>query len=97
MSTLQPIDLSHFVKVADTEEIAMEERNTEEGQFGDLGLWNQNNGTITFVDENCDQWVGRSTRQTVDMLQAAGYDHDGGLWVPHSNDGGKYLRENLPE
>ncbi|HII72538.1 TPA: hypothetical protein HA265_07315 [Candidatus Woesearchaeota archaeon] len=59
------------------------------------GRYSGNNSALVFVDENLDQYVGIWTPELVEELEAKGYRH-AHFYVPHSNDGGRFLREEFP-
>jgi hypothetical protein len=64
----------------------------EKARFEHIGKYCSNNGVIAFVDENRDYWIAKNTKEAEDALKNAGYTL-GSVYVPHSNDGGKFMRE----
>ncbi|MDP7181980.1 MAG: hypothetical protein QF486_05115 [Candidatus Woesearchaeota archaeon] len=98
MRTLQPIDVSQFIPIDDAPETVVGKTiEVEDGLFGDLSMWNQQNGVLTFVDDKSRQYVAFDTTARRQLLAEAGYERDEQLWVLHSNDGRAYLREHLSE
>lgn len=59
--------------------------------------WDENNGVLVVYDEEGRPWIKRSedVTQTVD-IQFRQYALKRGAYVPHSNDGGHFVRNVIP-
>lgn len=86
----------HFVKATGTiENIGGALCQVGKGRDTDIGSYTINNGTLTFVDEKGEYWVGMaSDGVAINILKQAGYKKGGGH-VPHSNDGGHWMKYNF--
>ncbi|MDP6527367.1 MAG: hypothetical protein QF858_00610, partial [Candidatus Pacebacteria bacterium] len=93
LERLKPFDKeAHFAKATGTQE--GHGHQVGKGREEEIGSYGYNNGTLAFVDENGDYWVGRPNDAAYRALQEAGYQ-DRGVYVPHSNDGGAWMSENF--
>ena len=63
----------------------------EKGRKDSRGKYSHNNGVLVAVDQDCDVHIGRDTSENVAVLEALNFE-PGSFYVPHSNDGGEYLR-----
>ncbi len=61
-----------------------------------IGMFNYENGIIAFIDDQGVIWVGIKTDEAINILQKAGYTA-GPIAVPHSDNGGLWIREKLAE
>src|SRR3989344_2462843 len=65
-------------------------------EFGEPNTWDVNNGTVVVYDQKgwpwVRQWCGLASAQ-VDVIVKM-FNIKRGAYVPHSNDGGRFIREN---
>ncbi len=61
--------------------------------------WDWNNGVIAIYDEDGRPWINVRNVQTNDMAQKLACSHglQRGAYVPHSNDGGHFVRRIIPD
>jgi len=64
------------------------------GKEKEVGLYNNNNGVISFVDKDKHVHVGFDTRESREALVSAGY-LKGNINVPYSNDGAIKLEQKI--
>ncbi len=85
---LPPEIFAQFTKATGTEDVG-------KAPDYEIGHYDENNRTLAYVDPEGDYWVARKTRELVAALREAGYKL--GCHVPHSNDGGRWMRKNVDE
>jgi hypothetical protein len=60
-----------------------------------IGLFNSNNGVISYVDKYAIPHVAPAEEDLSEKLKDAGFK-EGNIWVPHSNDCGVWIRYMFP-
>lgn len=85
---LPPEIFAQFTKATGTEDVG-------KAPDEEIGHFDYNNRTLTFVDHEGNYWVARSNRDILEALIEAGYK--AGCHVPHSNDGGRWMAINVDE
>tara|TARA_B100000315_G_scaffold15863_1_gene14224 strand:- start:321 stop:608 length:288 start_codon:yes stop_codon:yes gene_type:complete len=90
------MNIKNFVLATGTTERSglRELRTVEKGRVDNRNQYCHNNGVLAAIDEACDVHVGQDTSENVAVLEALGFE-PGSFYVPHSNDGGDYLRGQL--
>ena len=87
----------YVVKATGTEEVtAWETVPVGRAEPEKVGKFSYNNGVIAFVDQNRDFFVGYETEELEEELEKRGFQKVENLYVPHSNDSGKWLESIFP-
>ena len=89
------IDHGFFSALGTTEVVGAGARGTVVG-LGTPLTTDYNNGVYVVYDETGRPWIKRNVT-TEDGLHFAQFNLKRGAYVPHSNDGGYFVREVLPK
>ena len=94
--SLTLLDLGFFSALGTSEYSVTHEKNYV--KRGTANTYDSNNGVMVIYDEEGRPWIcstGYLTDRDMDELH--GHSLKRGAWVPHSNDGGEFVREILPK
>lgn len=95
-------ELGFFSALGTSEECAVttEEKEARVGR-GDPHTYDYNNGVMVIYDEQGRPWIIRSDydEEVKEKIETLVSEHrmKRGAYVPHSNDGGKFVRKILPK
>jgi hypothetical protein len=95
------IDLGFFSALGTLERVGPGMGDWNVVKRGEPNTYGSNNGVTVVYDENGRPWIARA----VELVSVRGelrntlLEHNArhGVYVPHSNDGGYFVRETLPQ